>query len=410
MPAPSMPSSDGFPVTPPRARRLSHPQETPPRQSTSGLPITPPSPVATPAMSRSWSIGSIPICFDGSSPKMMTDSPTFPASDSPQPHRSPQPFGYNEDERSSHIPASIHESPSAALRQRWKDRSSRAKLSGCAEELMLRGISPSHSDHPQVGLNIIGASPPAVVAAATSIRRSKASDIISSPQFLRVTVPDVDDASDNDDALSIFSISAYMRPDSACDMHGDDQHSKPADAEYQRHSVLHPSALSVSSSLETTTTESTEYSQGSRRSSVSHSPTNAASTPETPIVFSYPYPRPGISPAPTTSSEGELFKVDTRAAYSSRDSLVTKAPNPKRITLKQPFEPFVVQRPDIKDAGRTRSASSAGSVSTGTHSRRMSLISLPPAINFLKDTAVELHIDQVTRITSERPALSHALT
>ncbi|KAG8852804.1 hypothetical protein FRB96_008492 [Tulasnella sp. 330] len=400
------------PVTPPRSRRHSPAKKTPQQGSATGLPLTPPSPLQTPSISRTWSIGSIPICFDGSSPKGMSDSPSFPSNaDSPQPHRSPHTFGYHDDERTSGGVASHGESPSAALRRKWKGRTSTNRPNGDLTTPTLNLPSSHTADVHNVGLNIIGASPTQDGSPRTrklDLGQANAKEGRFNPKYLGVGSLD-SEGSDNDDALSLFSLSAYMRPDSICDdpvEFGEQAdanttmvvhetrgktHSK-ATVEFRTSLPPLPSPLSISSSQETTTTDLTDdtcTSQGSSLLKVSRSLPYAYSNPDTPIVFAFPPPTSGLSPvySDTQSSSVELSSTGSSLGFDEM--------NPKRIMLRQPSDLTLISPPVIsKDVGRGRSSSSAGSASTGSHSRRISLIFLPPQIAFLRETTVELHIDQ----------------
>ncbi|KAG9000116.1 hypothetical protein FRB93_012880 [Tulasnella sp. JGI-2019a] len=404
-------------VTPPRLRRSSPPLRTPPRQTLlPGVPITPPSPFYTPSMSNSWSIGSIPICFDGSSPREMGESPKFPSnSDSPQLHRSPHTFGYHEEDKAGSGVSSLNQSPSAALRRKWKGRQSRGRHS---DDFIPLG---SRVDVPQVGLNIIGAS----LTQDTSLRAQKDVDADraeseSNSRLLKIKVNSLDvEESDNDDTLSLFSLSAYMRPESICGdrvsecnirLAGEDDGDATVvvDGLMQDKGFTHemkvpmefrsprPSPLSISSSQETTTTESTDDSYSSQDSNllkVSQSYPSSGSNPDTPIVFAFPGPVSGpYARPPHPEVESSIFDVASTSSNSGFDES-----KPGRMLLRQPFNLISAaasQNMVSKDVGRTRSSSSAGSASTGTHSRRMSLIALPPQIGFLRETTVELHIDQ----------------
>lgn len=375
---------------------------TPHRQvSTSpNVPTTPPSPstlAGTPsAPSRTWSIGTIPICYDQNpsipSRSFPDDSPTFPSSggsaaSSPNLNRSPR--------IDSDLSPALRPSPSSTLKKLWKGRF----MGGATDS----EESPRPDPRPRYrGLNITTSAAPPLPGP------SKARTSISTPlpHILETKSTLGDDLPDNDDALSCFSLSAYMRADSdgegsrhttpalgqaitfdtpplppSIEVAASMSSSQPTDSTYV--SSEPSSRMGTSSSCETAVSDVSEVTTPVK----SHHPflTSGHQSPETPITFSYPRPGFGLSPTNTLSfDEAEA----TRASLDKQ--LPSLPPQARQKELR-----IMTSKQSIDSGTRTSS-----SLSTLEEAERQATIAaqlraVSPRIEFLKDTRVELHIDQV---------------
>ncbi|KAG8959005.1 hypothetical protein FRC03_008549 [Tulasnella sp. 419] len=439
------------PVTPP-GRSQSRRNVSPKGSPQAALPMTPPSPAASnhTFFTRTLSIGYIPIYYDASSPQFADDMGPFPSSgsanNSPQTVRSEHTFGEGGAEGSPQI-ARNQDSPSLAMRMKWKARHTEKATNASSPEV------PSSGGHEvvgaRIGLNIIDASPTRDLgskedkgSSETSISLSTRKAYSRNAGFLQ-TKDDLDASldNDNDDALSCFSISAYLRPDtpSSADINGSNEEA-PSVGVNLPHTPGTPTPEPSPSRTPTSNSDAKRLSHNRRRARSSiqlqkpigsasntlsppsspspsaKSPSNSSrqeplaqsvnfsrplksqliptEEPDTPIVFSIPLDNDETAPSDQSGSTDS-----TIAAVPSRllRSVLSKDDRPITSLYSQGSDPSVysVDKAPSVMSRRGRSSSSAGSSSSGrasTYSKGS--VELPTTLEFLRDAVLDLYIDQ----------------
>ena len=387
-------------------------------------PMTPPSPVLTPGqLSRTWSIGSIPIYFDPSTPTLNGDKATFPCSASLESSPVKRDSG-------------LDSSPSALARRNWKGRqdSLRQGVGGIwGESKAGRVLNFDDERYHRVGLNIIDASPPPKSHFTTQSMITPPSPTTPSSQnssYLTTGDEESEVLTDNDDALSCFSLSAYLTSGSVYgDKYSDEESEREREMGERKVKAMEGESRSssefgreVSSKASSSTAPQTPRQHTRAKSALKppnldftpekfqlpvvqlavpavnfSRPLNARvdptnTEPETPIVFSYSGSGSELSPTPSEKvSYFSPHQTWSTPKTVLRESLSENSPLNIVKSTHHDHHPASTR-------GRLRSASVASS-SAGSHSRRDSIssqnLNLPADIAFLKDTVVELWIDQV---------------